>query len=185
MSAQARDQGHRAEVLVPGGAALGARRDTCASSASMAHGDPSLSENGRMAYDLARFLDAQEPVYDRVLDEIRSGRKVSHWMWFIFPQLTGLGSSLMAQRYAIASLDEARAYLAHPMLGVRLRECAGLLLEGVGGSAESIFGPIDAQKLRSCMTLYHRAAPEDPLFWQVLECFYGGVADDATDALLA
>ena len=91
----------------------------------------------------------------------------------------------MSQRYAIASLDEARAYLAHPVLGARLRECAGLLLEGVGGSAEDIFGPIDALKLRSCMTLYHRAAPEDPLFSQVLERFYGGVADEATDALLA
>ena len=138
-----------------------------------------------MAYDLERFLDAQEPVYDRVLDEIRSGRKVSHWMWFIFPQVAGLGSSFMSQRYAIASLDEARAYLAHPVLGARLRECAGLLLEGAAGSAEGIFGPIDALKLRSCMTLYQRAAPEDPLFSQVLERFYGGVADETTDALLA
>ena len=138
-----------------------------------------------MAYDLERFLDAQEPVYERVLDEIRSGRKVSHWMWFIFPQVAGLGSSSMSQRYAIASLDEARAYLAHPVLGARLRECAGLLLQGDGGSAEGIFGPIDARKLRSSMTLYHRAAPEDPLFTQVLERFYGGVADETTDALLA
>ncbi len=138
-----------------------------------------------MAYDLERFLDAQEPVYDRVLDEIRSGRKVSHWMWFIFPQVAGLGSSFMAQRYAIASLDEARAYLAHPVLGARLRECAGLLLQGAAGNAEGIFGPIDALKLRSCMTLYQRAAPEEPLFSQVLERFYGGVADKTTDALLA
>ena len=138
-----------------------------------------------MAYDLERFLDAQEPVYEQVIDEIRSGRKVSHWMWFIFPQLAGLGSSSMSQRYAIASLDEARAYLAHPLLGARLRECAGLLLEGAAGSAEGIFGPIDALKLRSCMTLYHRTAPEDSLFWQVLERFYGGVVDEATDALLA
>jgi uncharacterized protein (DUF1810 family) len=138
-----------------------------------------------MAYDLERFLDAKEPVYERVLDEIRSGRKVSHWMWFIFPQVAGLGSSSMSQRYAIASLDEARAYLAHPVLGARLRECAGLLLEGAAGSAEGIFGPIDARKLRSSMTLYQRAAPDDPLFWQVLERFYGSVADEATDALLA
>ena len=138
-----------------------------------------------MAYDLERFLDAQEPVYERVLDEIRSGRKVSHWMWFIFPQVAGLGSSSMSQRYAIASLDEARAYLAHPVLGARLRECAGLLLQSAGGSAEGILGPIDARKLRSSMTLFHRAAPEDPLFTQVLERFYGGVADEATDALLA
>jgi uncharacterized protein (DUF1810 family) len=138
-----------------------------------------------MTHDLERFLDAQEPVYDGALDELRSGRKVGHWMWFIFPQLGGLGSSVMSQRYAIASLDEARAYLAHPVLGARLRECAGLLLEGIGGSAEVIFGPIDARKLRSCMTLYQRAAPEDRLFGQVLERFYGGIADDATDALLA
>ena len=138
-----------------------------------------------MAYDLERFLDAQEPVYDRVLDEIQRGRKVSHWMWFIFPQVGGLGSSSMSQRYAIASLDEARAYLAHPVLGARLRECAGLLLEGVGRSAEHIFGRIDARKLRSCLTLYHRAAPGDSLFGQVLERFYGGVVDDATDELLA
>ena len=138
-----------------------------------------------MAYDLERFLDAQEPVYDRVLHEIRSGRKVSHWMWFIFPQVAGLGSSVMSQRYAIASLHEARAYLAHQVLGARLRECAGLLLKGARGSAEDIFGRIDARKLRSCLTLYHRAAPGDPLFGQVLERFYGGVMDDATDVLLA
>ena len=138
-----------------------------------------------MTHDLERFLDAQEPVYDRVLDEIRSGRKVSHWMWFIFPQVAGLGSSVMSQHYAIASLDEARAYLAHPVLGARLRECAGLLLEGVERSAEDILGRIDARKLRSCMTLFHRAAPEDPHFGQVLERFYGGIADEATDALLA
>ena len=138
-----------------------------------------------MTHDLERFPDAQEPVYEQVLDEIRRSRKVGHWMWFIFPQVAGLGSSVMSQHYAIASLDEARAYLAHPVLGARLRECAGLLLESAGGSAEDIFGRIDARKLRSCMTLYHRAAPEDPLFWQVLECFYDGVADDATDALLA
>jgi uncharacterized protein (DUF1810 family) len=106
-------------------------------------------------------------------------------MWFIFPQVAGLGSSVMSQRYAIASLDEARAYLAHPVLGARLRECVGILLEGAGGSAEDIFGSIDARKLRSCMTLYQRAAPGDPLFWQVLERFCGGVADEATDALLA
>jgi uncharacterized protein (DUF1810 family) len=138
-----------------------------------------------MAYDLERFLAAQEPVYQRVLDEIRSGRKVSHWMWFIFPQVAGLGSSSTSQRYAIASLHEARAYLAHPVLGARLRECTGLLLEGAGGSAEAIFGPIDARKLRSSMTLFQRAAPEDALFGQVLERFYGGIADEATDALLA
>jgi uncharacterized protein (DUF1810 family) len=138
-----------------------------------------------MTHDLERFLDAQEPVYDRVLEEIRSGCKIGHWMWFIFPQLAGLGSSAMSQRYAIVSLDEARAYLAHPVLGARLRECAGLLLAGVGENAEDIFGRIDARKLRSCMTLYHRAAPEDPLFGQVLERFYGGIADDVTDALLA
>lgn len=106
-------------------------------------------------------------------------------MWFIFPQLAGLGRSAMAQRYAISSLDEARAYLAHPVLGARLRECAELLVASGGSSAEAILGPIDALKLRSSMTLFHRAAPGEALFVEVLERFYGGVVDAATDALLA
>ncbi len=141
--------------------------------------------NTPIPHDLQRFIDAQAPIYDRVLDELRRGRKESHWMWFIFPQLDGLGRSAMSQRYAISSLDEARAYLAHPVLGARLRECAGLLLATSGRSAEAILGPIDALKLRSSMTLFQRAAPEETLFVEVLERFCGGVPDAATDALLA
>jgi len=134
--------------------------------------------------DLGRFIEAQDSVYGRVLGELRGGRKLSHWMWFIFPQLAGLGSSETSKRYAIRSLDEARAYLAHPVLGARLRECAGLLLATSARTAEEIVGPVDARKLRSSMTLFHRAAPGEPLFSKVLERFYGGVPDDATDALL-
>ena len=137
-----------------------------------------------MPFDLERFVEAQDSVYGRVLDELGSGRKLSHWMWFIFPQLAGLGSSEKSQRYALLSLDEARAYLAHPVLGARLRECAGLLLATSARTAEEIVGPVDARKLRSCTTLFHRAAPGEPLFREVLERFYGGIADAATDALL-
>jgi uncharacterized protein (DUF1810 family) len=138
-----------------------------------------------MPHDLEHFVDAQRPVYARVLDELRSGRKVGHWMWFVFPQVAGLGSSPMSQRYAIGSLDEACAYLAHPVLGARLRECAGLLLATSGRSAEAILGPVDALKLRSSMTLFHRAQPTERLFVEVLERFYGGVPDPSTDAILA
>lgn len=137
-----------------------------------------------MPYDLERFVIAQDRVYDEVLDELRRGRKTSHWMWFVFPQVAGLGFSAMSARYAIESLDEARAYLAHPVLGPRLRECAGLVLAAAGASAESIFGSIDALKLRSSMTLFHRAAPEDPLFRLVLERYFSGVPDQLTDRLL-
>jgi uncharacterized protein (DUF1810 family) len=137
-----------------------------------------------MPSDLERFIEAQASVYGRVLDELGSGHKLSHWMWFIFPQLAGLGSSETSQRYAIRSLDEARAYLAHPVLGTRLRECAGLLLATSSRHAEDIVGPVDARKLRSCMTLFHRAEPGEPLFSRALERFYGGIPDAATDALL-
>jgi uncharacterized protein (DUF1810 family) len=135
-------------------------------------------------YDLDRFLVAQQPVYDDVIDELRRGRKTSHWMWFVFPQVAGLGSSAMARRFAIASLDEARAYLAHPVLGARLRECAELVLASGGRTAVEIFGSTDALKLRSCMTLFHRAAPDETVFARVLDRPYGGVADEATDARL-
>ncbi len=135
-------------------------------------------------FDLDRFVDAQAGVYECVRDELRHGRKASHWMWFIFPQVAGLGSSAMSQRYAIGSLDEARAYLAHPVLGARLRECAGLLLATSEHDAETILGAIDARKLRSSMTLFLRAAPGEPLFREVLERFYGGTPDPATDAFL-
>lgn len=137
-----------------------------------------------MPYDLDRFLVAQQDVYDGVLDELRRGRKTGHWIWFIFPQVAGLGSSTMSQRFAVASLDEGRAYLAHPVLGARRRECAGLVVATKGRTAEQIFGSIDAMKLRSSMTLFHRAAPDEPVFVTVLDRLYGGVADAATDARL-
>jgi uncharacterized protein (DUF1810 family) len=137
-----------------------------------------------MPYDLDRFLVEQQPVYDDVLEELRRGHKTGHWIWFIFPQVAGLGKSAISRRFAIASLDEARAYLAHPVLGARLRECAGLVLATSGRTAEEIVGSTDAMKLRSCMTLFHRAAPNEPVFAQVLDRYYGGVADDATDERL-
>ena len=137
--------------------------------------------------DLERFVDAQDArgTYASAVDELRAGRKTSHWMWFVFPQIAGLGMSEMSRRYAISSLEEARAYLAHPILGARLRECARILTEVEGMTAEDVFGPVDAMKLRSSMTLFARAAPEDQLFRDVLDRYFGGVADDATDALLS
>ena len=134
--------------------------------------------------DLDRFVSAQEGVYPSALDELRRGRKVGHWIWFIFPQVAGLGYSAMSQQYAISSLDEARAYLAHPVLGPRLRECAEAVLATTGQTALEIFGSIDAMKLRSSMTLFHRAAPDEPVFAQVLQRFFDSRADDATDARL-
>lgn len=142
------------------------------------------ASNAEGADDLERFVTAQQPVYDTVVEELRQGRKTGHWMWFIFPQLAGLGHSPMSERYAIRSLDEAEAYLAHPLLGARLHECAGLVLEVRGHTAEDVLGPIDAKKLRSCMTLFHRAAPDEPVFSHVLAEWFGGIADPMTDALL-
>ena len=132
------------------------------------------------------FVQAQDRggTYERALSELRAGRKTSHWMWFVFPQIAGLGQSEMSRRYAIESLQEAREYLAHPVLGPRLRECAGIVLATRGRTAVEIFGDIDARKLRSCMTLFHRAAPDEPLFREVLDRYFGGVLDPATDALL-
>jgi len=137
-----------------------------------------------MTDDLERFVREQDRDYEHVLAELRRGRKTSHWIWFIFPQIAGLGRSAMSQHFAIVSLDEARAYVAHPILGARLRACVGLLLEVEGRSADEIFGSLDAMKVRSSMTLFHRAAPDEPEFRQVLDRFYGGVADPATDGLL-
>ena len=135
---------------------------------------------------LQRFVEAQDEggTYDRALGELRAGRKRSHWMWFVFPQVEGLGRSPTAQVYAIDSLAEARAYLAHPLLGPRLRECARALLDLDGGSAEEILGPIDAVKLRSSMTLFARADPGEPLFADVLERYYDGERDGATEEIL-
>lgn len=135
-------------------------------------------------YGLARFVDAQRPVYDQILRELRAGRKESHWMWFVFPQVAGLGRSPTSVFYAIASLDQARAYLAHPVLGPRLRECVRAVLAVDGRSARQIFGPIDEAKLRSSMTLFAEADPSEPLFGQCLEKYFGGTADPATLANL-
>lgn len=136
--------------------------------------------------DLGRFADAQQGgVYDGALAELRAGRKTGHWIWFVFPQIAGLGSSPTSRRYAIASLDEARVYIADPVLGARLRECADAMLGNAGRRAEEILGGIDALKLRSSMTLFMRAAPEEPVFAQVLDAFYGGQPDGATDRILS
>jgi uncharacterized protein (DUF1810 family) len=136
-------------------------------------------------HELERFLAAQDGgTYARAVAELRAGRKTSHWMWFVFPQITGLGRSPTAQRYAISSLEEARAYLAHPVLGARLRESAQLLTEQPGRSAPEIFGGIDAMKLRSSMTLFGRADPGDPVFARVLELYFAGEPDAATERLL-
>jgi uncharacterized protein (DUF1810 family) len=137
-----------------------------------------------MAIDVERFVEAQAAQYDDAVAELRRGLKTSHWIWFVFPQLSGLGRSAMSQRSAIRSLAEARAYLAHPVLGPRLRECARLLL-AASGTADDILGPIDAMKVRSAMTLFLRADPSESLFDEVIARFYGGVPDAATDALLA
>jgi uncharacterized protein (DUF1810 family) len=146
--------------------------------------DPSVPHNQAMAYDLERFVAAQEGVYRDVVAELRAGRKTGHWMWFVFPQVAGLGMSEMSRRYAIGSLDEAVAYLDHPVLGPRLRECAAIVLATQGRSAEEIFGGIDAVKLRSSMTLFHRAAPDEAVFPEVLDRFFGGIPDPATDERL-
>jgi uncharacterized protein (DUF1810 family) len=137
-------------------------------------------------YDLARFVIAQDrdATYDHAVEELRRGRKTSHWMWFVFPQLDGLGRSSMARRFAITSLGEAAAYLHHPVLGRRLIECAGIVAAGPADDAESIFGGIDAQKLRSSMTLFARADPTQPVFTQVLDRFFAGMPDPATEELL-
>ncbi|MGA5465434.1 DUF1810 domain-containing protein [Mycobacterium sp. NPDC050041] len=132
------------------------------------------------AFDLQRFVTAQEPVYDTVLAELRAGRKRSHWIWFVFPQLRGLGRSATADRFGIASLAEARGYLEHPVLGPRLRECTHLVQQLEGRSAEDVFGFPDVLKVRSSMTLFARAADDDADFAAVLETFYGGEQDPAT-----
>jgi uncharacterized protein (DUF1810 family) len=136
------------------------------------------------AYNLSRFVEAQGAgTYERALGELRSGRKTSHWMWFVFPQIAGLGQSSIAQRFAISSLGEARAYLAHSVLGPRLRECAAVVASLRPG-AEAIFGGIDAMKLRSSMTLFLRAAPAETAFQDVLDRHFAGRADPMTDQIL-
>jgi uncharacterized protein (DUF1810 family) len=130
-------------------------------------------------FNLARFTDAQNGVYEHAVGELRRGQKASHWMWYVFPQIAGLGQSATSRHYAITSLAEARAYLAHPVLGPRLRECASILIQ-TSGPAEQVFGGIDALKLRSSMTLFHRADPAEPLFGQVLDQYFDGAEDPAT-----
>jgi uncharacterized protein (DUF1810 family) len=133
-----------------------------------------------VAPNLDRFLTAQAPIYDQVLTELKSGRKRTHWMWFIFPQIAGLGFSDTSRRYAIRDLDEARTYLAHPVLGARLRECASLLLDISGRSAHEILGSPDDLKLRSSATLFALVSPAGSVFHQLLERFFGGAVDTRT-----
>jgi uncharacterized protein (DUF1810 family) len=131
-------------------------------------------------FQLRRFVDAQQPVYETVLHELRAGRKRSHWMWFIFPQIAGLGHSAMADKFALSSLDEAVAYLAHPVLGRRLRECSMLVAAVEGRSIAEIFGHPDDMKFRSSMTLFSQAAPEEPIFVACLRKYFGGEPDPQT-----
>ncbi len=134
-------------------------------------------------YDLQRFVAAQDAggTYRRATAELRNGRKESHWMWFIFPQIAGLGYSPASRTYAISSLEEARAYLAHPVLGTRLIECAAILAGGPDRTAEQIFGEVDALKLRSSMTLFMHAGDGEPVFRQILDRYFGGESDAATE----
>jgi len=133
-------------------------------------------------FDLERFVRAQDDggTYEAAVAELRSGRKRGHWMWFVFPQVAGLGSSPMAQQFALSGLDEARAYLAHPVLGPRLAEAARALTGLPGGDPIAVLGPVDALKLRSSMTLFARAAGGEPVFADVLAQYYGGAEDPAT-----
>jgi uncharacterized protein (DUF1810 family) len=137
-------------------------------------------------FDLARFVTAQDAggAYDQALRELRAGRKRSHWMWFVFPQLAGLGRSATAQRFAVSGLAEARAYLAHAVLGPRLLEAAGALTRLDATDADHVLGPVDGLKLRSSMTLFARAAPERPVFREVLQQYFAGTPDDLTERLL-
>ena len=139
---------------------------------------------GADQYNLERFVAAQEPVYARVVGELRAGRKRSHWMWFVFPQIAGLGMSAVSQQYAIGSRDEARAYLAHAVLGRRLRECAQLVVDVEGRRVEEIFGYPDDLKFRSSMTLFARATQDNAVFQAALGKYFGGAEDERTVELL-
>lgn len=131
-------------------------------------------------FALSRFVDAQAGAYDAALSELRRGRKTSHWIWFVFPQIAGLGFSPTSQFFAIGSLEEARAYLDHPVLGPRLRACAAAVLDHRGRTAREVFGTPDDLKFRSSMTLFAQAAPDEPLFRQALEAFFAGEPDPLT-----
>jgi uncharacterized protein (DUF1810 family) len=134
-------------------------------------------------YNLSRFVVVQDVggAYDQAVAELYRGRKTSHWMWFVFPQIAGLGQSRTSVKFAISSLDEARAYLAHPVLGPRLIECATIVAQTQGRTAEQIFGRLDAQKLHSSITLFRRAAPREAVFSQVLDRYFNGSLDPKTD----
>ena len=134
--------------------------------------------------DLQRFVNAQSPVYDTVRAELQAGRKRSHWMWYIFPQLAGLGRSETARHYALSGIEEAQAYLAHPLLGRRLEECCRILTGIEGRTASAIFGYPDDLKLHSSLTLFAQAAPDQPLFGACLEKYFSGQRDAATLQLL-
>ncbi|HEX4197928.1 MAG TPA: DUF1810 domain-containing protein [Caulobacteraceae bacterium] len=135
-------------------------------------------------FNLDRFVEAQRPTYAGALAELRRGEKTSHWMWFVFPQIEGLGFSPTSRHYAISGLDEACAYLAHPVLGARLRECARAVNSHAGRSALQIFGPPDDMKFRSSLTLFAEAAPDEPIFSQALARFFAGEPDPLTLARL-
>lgn len=136
-------------------------------------------------HNLERFILAQDRVYPSVLAELNAGQKQTHWMWFVFPQIKGLGRSATAQHYAIASKEEARAYLEHPVLGRRLQECARIISQIEGRSAEQVFGGIDALKLRSSMTLFALTSEEPTIFNDILNKFFDGKPDQATIGLLS
>ena len=135
--------------------------------------------------DLQRFVDAQDPVFAQALAELAAGAKRGHWIWFVFPQLAGLGRSATARMYGIASRDEALAYWRHPVLGPRLRAACEQLRPHAARGAEQVLGAVDALKLRSCLTLFEQVAPEEPLFGALLDAFYGGDRDSLTLELLA
>jgi len=131
-------------------------------------------------YNLQRFVDAQEPIFNQVLSELKEGRKRTHWMWFIFPQIEGLGFSAMAHQYAISSLEEAKAYLQHPVLGPRLRECSRLVTLAEKASISQVFGYPDDLKFQSCMTLFAHATSENQVFKDALQKYFGSEFDQLT-----
>ena len=141
--------------------------------------------NSEDPYDLQRFVTAQEDHYDDALEEIQSGAKKTHWMWYIFPQFAGLGQSMVSARYAIRSVDEAKAYLAHPVLGARLIEIARATLNVEGRNAREVFGSPDDLKLKSCSTLFAHVSPDQSVFHELLNKYFGGLADGYTLRLLA
>ncbi|HEY3729824.1 MAG TPA: DUF1810 domain-containing protein [Steroidobacteraceae bacterium] len=139
-----------------------------------------MGSDPRESYALERFVVAQQPVFDRVVTELRQGCKATHWMWFIFPQLAGLGSSPMARTYAISGLDEARAYLQHPVLGQRLRQCVELVVRADAGNISQLFGYPDDLKFRSSLTLFLQASAHEGLFQAALDKYFGGTGDQRT-----